>query len=209
MAVERPEQWPDGFVVTEQPEPSTALVAVGDPYRDADRTLDPSVALEVAWTEDNWGERVLAVLGCAVIPVGAMTWALYLGLAATIVAGIVAIAACGWVTRAVWDSKRWLRVGSDGMQWRSRSWLWSPTIHRLAAGDIAQLHVRDITERNPNNMWPEEKYRLYVRDRDGKDHTLFTFPKPENAQWLEHRIEDHLGIPDRALPGEVPKPLEE
>jgi hypothetical protein len=183
------------------------MVIAGDPYRAAKRTLDPSVALEVAWTEDNWGERVIAVLACAAVPIYAMTWAWMIGLAAAIAVGVVAIAGCAWITRRVWDTKRWLRVGSDGMQWRPRSLLLSPTVHRLAAGDIAQLHVRDVTDRNPNNLWPEEKFRLYVRDRAGKDHVLFTFPQPQNARWLEHRIEEHLGIPDRALPGEMPKQL--
>ena len=207
MAVDRPEQWPKGFVVTEQAEQTTAMVvAGGDPYRDAERTLDPSVALEVAWTEDNWGERVVAVIACGSVPFLAMTYAFYLGLAAMIAAGVVAVAACAWITRMVWDTQRWLRVGSDGMHWRSRSLLLVPTVHRLAAGDITQLHVRDETPRNPNH-WPEEKFRLYVRDRRGKDHALFTFPEPQNAQWLERRIEDHLGIPDRALPGELPKQL--
>lgn len=207
MAADRPEQWPKQFVVTERPEDTTALVAVGDPYRDAQRTLDPSVALEVAWTEDNWGERVVAVLLDFVVPVLAMTYAYGLGLAAVIAVGLASVAACAYMTRMVWDAKRWLRVGSDGMHWRTRSRLLRPKMYELPVGEIAQLHVRDVTDRNPNNIWPEEKFRLFVRDRVGRDHALFTFPQPDQARWLEERIETHLGIPDRALAGEVPKRL--
>ncbi|MEO8551503.1 MAG: hypothetical protein ABI678_16105 [Kofleriaceae bacterium] len=80
-------------------------------------------------------------------------------------------------------------------------------VRHLAAPEVAQLLVRDITDRDGDNIWPKQEFRLYVRDRAGKDHALFAFPQPHNAWWLEERIEHHLGIPDRRLPGELPKLL--
>lgn len=196
---------PKDFTVVETTD-TTALVPV-DPYREAERSLDAPATLEVAWNADNWDERALTV-ACALALPAIVFWAWFtLGVLAGAGACLASGVGFAWLVRRVWDAKRWIRVDGDGIRWRARSWLSRPVIRKLPSGDIAQVFVRDVTDRNTNNLWPKEVFRLFARDRSGIDHPIVDFPTPENGWWLEERIEHHLGIPDRKLAGELAKPL--
>jgi hypothetical protein len=71
----------------------------------------------------------------------------------------------------------------------------------VAVGDIAQLYTEEEISRGKRG--PDRTYHLYALLRSGERIRLLeTLPQPEQALWLEQRIEDHLGIADAPVPGE-------
>ena len=207
-----PVAMPKGFEITETPAPKPdALVHVGgDPYRDAGQALALRPGLSIRWVEDNFYLRLCLALA-NVLTVGAFVtmWIvaileggfdrIFAGLVATVLAGGFA-----WFLRAGWSNARWVRADHEGLHW--------PRLTRTAArrpmlqpaSEIAQLYVRDET---PTIGKYEEGiavpcFILYARDHAGRDHMIVQVEDPEQAWWLEARLEQHLGIVNRRIEGE-------
>ena len=211
-----PLAWPAGFAVVETaaaPPDEQALVRVGDPYREpATQAIALRPGLAITWTDDNYDQRVLlGVLNATFIGTSAILWALIgLGVVAgklpiTIGLSLVALALV-WFTRMTWRNKHRVIADHAGLHW-TRIALSTRNVHeRLPASEITQLFVREVTPA----LAPGEEvglvvrsYVVYARDQAGNDHAAIAeVERPEQAWWLEARLERHLGIADEQIDGE-------
>lgn len=210
-----PVAMPKGFHVSETPAPKPgALVRVdGDPYREPGRALDRPPGLAISWTEDRPYLRVGLVL--VNMLTGAMCAGVWIALVLAarldinrIIAALVGTWIAGgfaWFTRALWGNTRWVRADHEGLHWRrlTRTARWVPAL--LPAAEIAQLFVRDETDRD-DDYFEVPTFVLYARDRQGRDHVIVQVEDPEQAWWLEARLEEHLGIVNRRIEGEHRRP---
>ena len=212
-----PLAWPKGFVVTETPAPKPtsadrALVRVGgDPYRDAGSqapALRPS--LLIAWTDDNFYMRIVLVLvnlflwGTSITAWVLTILGIIVGKADVAIAWTIGAIGAGWFTRMLWRNAR--RVGADhnGLHWSRVAMSTRIVQEHLPASEIAQLFVRVETPElgEFEEGIPIPAFILYARDHGGRDHVITQVEYPEQAWWLEERLERHLGAVDRPVDGE-------
>jgi hypothetical protein len=192
---------PKGFEVTEIAAPtSTALVRVdGDPYREPG-PLAVRPGLSITWTEDSFYLRLALALASSAACAGSVAcWILGPaagGIISTLIAGTFA-----WFTRAAWSQARWVRADHEGLHWPRLTWTARRVPALLPASEIAQLFVRDETDRDEDAV-AIPNFVLYARAHGGRDHPIVQVENPEQAWWLEARLEQHLGIVNRRIEGE-------
>lgn len=201
---------PKGFEVTETaaPKPGALVPAGGDPYRDPGSqapALRPG--LSITWTEDNFYLRLTLVLAniftwgwsvtcwCLLI-LGGPLKLIPAALFTTFLGGFFALG-----TRTTWPNARWVRADHEGLHWHRYRLTARRETALLPASEIAQLFVRDKTDRDPDAV-VIPNFVLYARDHRGHDHSIVHVEDPEQAWWLEARLEQHLGIVNRRVEGE-------
>jgi hypothetical protein len=211
-----PLTWPKGFAVTETPAPKLtsvdrALVPGNDPYRDpASPALALRQGLSIAWKDDNFYLRIgLVFTNLCLWGSGTTIWILMvlgvlvgnIGLA--IVWTLVAVA-CGWFTRVLWRNARLVRADHEGLHWTRVAWTTRVVQEHVPASKIAQLFVRDETPKfgTFEDGIAIPAFALYAREHGGRDHFITQVEDPEQAWWLEARLEQHLGIADQSIDGE-------
>jgi hypothetical protein len=213
-----PPTWPKGFEVTETPAPKPttehALARIdSDPYREA-ASPPPALrpGLSISWTDDNFYMRI--GLGFFTFAFGGTTIAMWILMILGIGIGIEKLGvmiiwtilsiATGWLTRMVWRNARWVRADHKGLHW-TRVAMSTRVVHaHLPDSEIAQLFVRDETPEvnSYRGQIAIPAFILYARDHHGHDHVITQVEDPEQAWWLEERLEHHLGITDRPVAGE-------
>lgn len=70
---------------------------------------------------------------------------------------------------------------------------------KVPIGDIEQLYCAQY-----GGDEAETSYKVFAILRGGKKLKLLTAPEPQQALYIEQAIEQHLGIADRAVAGELP-----
>jgi hypothetical protein len=103
--------------------------------------------------------------------------------------------------RAGWNNACWVRADHEGLHWLRLTWTGRRARALLPASEIAQLFVRDKTDRDSDAV-VIPNYVLYAREHGGRDHPIVSVEDPEQAWWLEARLEQHLGIVNRRIEGE-------
>ena len=98
---------------------------------------------------------------------------------------------------------RSLTIDASGVGFQRRSWTgrWVPA--RLDAVDVEQVYVIDKQATTIDKL--VERYAVCAL-AGGREEELIAVETPEQAWWLEERLEHHLGIVDRAVGGELTKP---
>jgi hypothetical protein len=90
-----------------------------------------------------------------------------------------------------------LRVRHGPLPWRR-----APT---LAVSEVSQVFVREDRHKDSDGG-SQRTYSVHVVSKDGgRTKLLGTVIDAEHALFVEQRIERHLGIADRAVPGELPR----
>jgi hypothetical protein len=93
----------------------------------------------------------------------------------------------GWRVARLHANHERLEVENSRRDWRRV---------RLAAPDVEQIFCIEEVDEDEDRT-----YHVCARDRWGKDHELAVVHEPEQAWWLEERLESHLGIRDRIIDG--------
>jgi hypothetical protein len=91
-------------------------------------------------------------------------------------------------------NRRTVRVDPSGIAWSSEP-LKLFAGRRIGAEEVAQLHVAHLVDR--------ALFVVTVRTHRGVDVPVAELTTPDQARWLEQRIEAHLGIVNRAPEAEA------
>ena len=74
----------------------------------------------------------------------------------------------------------------------------------LQAADLVQLYSKERVIRTRNG--PQMKYQLNAITRENKTITLMSnLTAPDQVRYLEHKLEEYLGITDVPVQGEMPR----
>ncbi|MGE0869059.1 MAG: hypothetical protein AB7P03_10860 [Kofleriaceae bacterium] len=207
-----PPALPVGFTVTELAAESALAPVAITPYREPGREIVQHDGLLIEWRVDNKAvRRVGPIATAATLTAGAAI--IGLGLAFTepgaVVCGLMPVlcGVFGWIfTRHWWRPERALLANTEGIQFLRRKLLggWKPA--HLPAAEIAQLYVVDSQDPDKAVYPAYARFELRAKDRAGRSHVLVMVETPEQAWWLESRLEQHLGLIDRPVPGELERP---
>lgn len=198
-----PHAWSAKLVVTEmRPEPQHSTPA-SHPYRSTPKRSVPG--LKIAWVEDRFYMRLLLMcflVAWIALPLGI---GFVLGFTAKLLACCVPVLLLAWLTLMTWRGDETVWGDAAGLHWQRNTFFGGRSDVHVATGDLAQLFVRDTTNRSEGEGIPIPSFTVYARDRRGRDHEIASLESPEQAQWIEARLENYLGIVNRAVPGELPR----
>lgn len=190
---------PSGFAITRTPALGCPAVQLGDGlYRTRELARRPDLAITQELPRDSDGLLARAIVA------GELFIAAVIALAAG-ASGAVTLCFTGALFVLLWSlvtarhARRVIRADHQGLHWPRVTWTSQLQNRTLPANDIAQLYVRD-TSRLTQRWSP--RFTLCARDRGGRDHAITELDTPEQAWWLEDRLERHLGLVDRAVAGE-------
>jgi hypothetical protein len=180
--------WPRGFAITDLALRDSTSVQLGDGiYRTHEVAPRPGLAITREIPRDRHEHLVRAIVA------GELFVATIIALAA---GASRAVPVCLASAR---HRRQTIRVDQQGLHWPGITWTTQLRHRSLANDDIAQLYVRN-TSLIARSWLP--RFTLYARDRAGRDHAITKLDTPEQAWWLEDRLEGHLGLVGRAVAGE-------
>jgi hypothetical protein len=197
----KPAAWPPGFVV-EETAPLAPLASVaGDPYRSAPRRPERA-GLTITWHTKRPGVWRIVLLFIALwsglLTVIARAGDLQTWLGLHVFVGFIMLP----VLFGAWMNRLRIHAGSESLSRHAAS------VSRdvvLPIERIAQLFTRKLTTPDRDelgNYVDRVDYVLFARDHAGGDHEFVSVQTPEQAWWLEARLEHHLGLVDREhMPG--------
>ncbi len=106
-----------------------------------------------------------------------------------------------WYTVAGFVNRTKVTVADGGVSIAFHP-MWWPGQKTIVTSQITQLYAKRHVRRTKNGT--TITYAVHVEDRRGVHVKLLGgLITPERAQWLERRIEQHLGIADRPIAGEI------
>jgi DNA-directed RNA polymerase subunit RPC12/RpoP len=182
---------PTPFIVVEEPV-TDMVVGDGGPFRSAAVPVRPT--LSITWKEP--GARAAAIASAVIASIAAICGAAG-AVSAAVGIGLCAILAMWFAVSMAVNTMR-LTASRDALVVRAGR-MPGPRLNRqdvqLPAADIVQLYV--IEQVTTSEDGTTRRYLLIARDRHGKDHDLCRVHTPEEAWWLEERVERHLGIVDK------------
>lgn len=190
-------EWPSGFVVTESPAPALPPGSV-DPYRAAP-VAPPRGALTITWkaAAPRWVWLFYIVWCGGLILFAAASGERHAPLV------LVLVAATTWHQLGSFVNTQRIVVDGAELRFTSRPVPYIRGI-RLAASEVSQLFTLETPRKKDGPL-----YFVYVRDRRGRDRQLVQLEAPEQCWWLEEKLEQHLGLVDRPIDGELRRPMEE
>jgi len=191
--------WPRGFAIADLALRDSTSVQLGDGiYRTHEVAPRPGLAITREIPRDRHEHLVRAIVA------GELLVATIIALAAG-ASRAVPVCLAGALIVLVWSlasarhRRQTIRVDQQGLHWPGITWTTQLRHRSLANDDIAQLYVRN-TSLIARSWLP--RFTLYARDRAGHDHAVTKLDTPEQAWWLEDRLEGHLGLVGRAVAGE-------
>ncbi len=190
--------WPRGFAIADLPPPAGASVQLGDGmYRTHEVARRPGLAITQEIPRDDHERLVRTIVA------GELLVATIIALAAGAAPAVTvcfagALIALLWSLSTARHRRRTIRVDQQGLHWPGITWTTGLRHWSLGNQDIAQLYVRNTSLAE---SWLP-RFTLYARDRAGRDHAITKLDTPEQAWWLEDRLEGHLGLVGRTIAGE-------
>jgi hypothetical protein len=176
----------------------------GGPYRDAPRPEREDIAVEWRWYKPMFLFLLLFTIAWDAFLInwyfggagdGGLLFIIFPIAHVGVGVALTYYVACGFLNRT--------RIAVEGgdlvvdhrpLPWRGR--------RRLRGADVEQLYCQEKVDRDKHGR-PTHQYRLRAVTRGGKDLELLDLDEANQALYLERLFEEHLGIDDAEVPGQM------
>ena len=105
-----------------------------------------------------------------------------------------------WSTLAGFLNRTVIRASSQSLSIKHAP-IWMPGQKEIPRGELTQLFCREKINRSRNGV--SVSYEVNALLKNGQEVKLVSLTRPEQAAFIEQRIESHLGITNRPVQGEM------